>query len=89
MTFDACGFQGSGLRAQSSGLGICLDIRVSRRLPLGEVVKQIAENNDQEECAKAAWFFVPMGLACRQAICCKSVSKQVSVHNSLPFDDPG
>jgi hypothetical protein len=30
-----------------------------------------------------------VGLACRQAICCKSVAKQVSVHNSLPFDDPG
>ena len=71
------------------GAGICLDIRVSRRLPLGEVVEQIAEDNDQGERAKAAWFFVPVGLACRQAVCCKCVAKQVSVHNSLPFDDPG
>ena len=42
------------------GAGICLDIRVSRRLPLGEVVEQIAEDNDQEERAKEAriarWF---------------------------------
>ena len=51
--------------------------------------EQIAEDNDQEERAKAAWFFVPVGLACLQAICCKSVAKQVSVHNSLLFDGPG
>ena len=74
--------------ADPMAVSFCLDIRVSR-LPLGEVVEQIAEDNDQEERAKAAWFFVPVGLACRQAVCCKSVAKQVSVHNSLPFDDPG
>ena len=62
---------------------------MTHRSPLSEVVEQKAEDNNQEKRTKAVWFFVAVGLAYRQAIGCKSVAKQVSVHNSLPFDDPG
>jgi hypothetical protein len=53
------------------------------------MVDQVQADYDQEQRDKTFGLPVSVALAHGEAIGCKSIAKQILVHVSLPFDDPG